>query len=467
MYFRIIPVLVGLVFASQSLVCAPTQENTESQTTKSQTLSILSTTTSDERGYTLIELLEAAKNNYNLEAKDIAILQAKANQAAAKREFLPTLDGSYSFQDTNNTYRTMQTQSAQLQAKWELFSGLKTYNKVREKNSLYRSSIADRANTQEQIFLSVIEQYYTYFSNKSQKVALEQQHKQLEENIKRTEKLYQAGLTTLDDVESVRAEILSTEHDRANIVLEMERNTLMLSLLTNLEVKELSRITIKMPTFTLQKRQDLIALEEQANSVMYQAKQITYLPTIALSDTFAWNYFDTGSYRSKPALNDLFASIGGGGTSGVGAAYGNPTFMQMSYPPTQNVIGVSVNMRLFDWFNLSKQKEAVRYAAMQRQKELAYKKYEQEKDEKLYRKSIEIAEARIKSAEAALKSASVSFENVARRYEAQVLNFSDYLQSLSRRFSAESTYTQSLNDYEIEKARYIYYSGQQIEDYIE
>ena len=124
-------------------------------------------------------------------------------------------------------------------------------------------------------------------------------------------------------------------------------------------------------------------------------------------------------------------------------------------------------MRLFDWFNLSKQKEAMRYSAMQRQKELAYKKYEQEKDERLYRKSIEIAEARIKSAEAALKSASVSFDNVARRYEAQVLNFSDYLQSLSRRFSAEFTYTQSLNDYEIEKARYIYYSGQQIEDYIQ
>ncbi|WP_394909483.1 TolC family protein [uncultured Helicobacter sp.] len=462
MHFRIVSVLASLAFVSQNLVCAPIQQNPESL---GKTLSILSNVNNnDERGYTLTELLEAAKNNYNLEAKDIAILQAKANQAAARREFLPTLDGSYSFQDTDNTYRTMQTQNAQLQAKWELFSGLKTYNKVREKSSLYRSSVADRANTQEQIFLNVIEQYYTYFSNKSQKVALEQQHKQLEENIKRTEKLYRSGLTTIDDVESLRAEILSTEHDMANIVLEMERNKLMLSLLTNLEVKELSRVTIKMPTFTLQKRQDLIALEEQANSVVYQAKQITYLPTIALSDTFAWNYFDTGSYRSKPAMNDLFASMGGGST---GSFYGSPVMMQMSYPRTQNVIGVSVNMRLFDWFNLSKQKEAVRYLAMQRQKELAYKKYEQEKDERLYRKSIEIAEARIKSAEAALKSASVSFDNVARRYEAQVLNFSDYLQSLSRRFSAESTYTQSLNDYEIEKARYIYYSGQQIEDYIE
>lgn len=449
-------IVVALLVSSfiQGFISASTQQDTQSF---EETLSILNTASDDEKGYTLAELLETAKNNYNLEAKDIAILQAGANQSAAQREFLPTLDGSYSFQDTNNTYRTIQAQSAQLQAKWEIFSGLKTYNKVREKSALYRSSVADRANMQEQIFLNVIEQYYTYFSNKSQKIALEQQHKQLEENIKRTEKLYRSGLTTIDDVESLRAEILSTEHDMANIVLEMERNKLMLSLLTNLEVKELSRVTIKMPTFTLQKRQDLVALEEQANSVMYQAKQITYLPTVALSDTFAWN--SLGSVGSKPALLDL---LGNGGS-----AFGGSNFMKMSYPPTQNVIGVSVNMRLFDWFNLSKQKEAMRYSAMQRQKELAYKKYEQEKDERLYRKSIEIAEARIKSAEAALKSASVSFDNVARRYEAQVLNFSDYLQSLSRRFSAESTYTQSLNDYEIEKARYIYYSGQQIEDYIQ
>lgn len=449
-------IVVALIVSSfiQGFISASTQQDTQSF---EETLSILNTASNDEKGYTLAELLEAAKNNYNLEAKDIAILQAGANQSAAQREFLPTLDGSYSFQDTNNTYRTIQAQSAQLQAKWEIFSGLKTYNKVREKSALYRSSVADRANMQEQIFLNVIEQYYTYFSNKSQKIALEQQHKQLEENIKRTEKLYRSGLTTIDDVESLRAEILSTEHDMANIVLEMERNKLMLSLLTNLEVKELSRVTIKMPTFTLQKRQDLVALEEQANSVMYQAKQITYLPTVALSDTFAWN--SLGTVGSKPALLDL---LGNGGS-----AFGGSSFMKMSYPPTQNVIGVSVNMRLFDWFNLSKQKEAMRYSAMQRQKELAYKKYEQEKDERLYRKSIEIAEARIKSAEAALKSASVSFDNVARRYEAQVLNFSDYLQSLSRRFSAESTYTQSLNDYEIEKARYIYYSGQQIEDYIQ
>ncbi len=141
--------------------------------------------------------------------------------------------------------------------------------------------------------------------------------------------------------------------------------------------------------------------------------------------------------------------------------------MKMSFPPTQNVLGVSVDMRLFDFFNLSKQKEALRYSALQAQKELAYKKNEQEKDEKLYRKSLEIAQAKIKSAEAALKSANISFENVAKRYNSQILNFTDYLQSLSTKFNAETTFIQSLNDYEIEKARYLYYSGQEIEDFIQ
>ncbi|MGI0406622.1 TolC family protein [Helicobacter himalayensis] len=423
-----------------------------------ENLSILSPSAND--GLSLTDLLEGAKNNYNLEAKDIAILQAEANKAAAQREFFPTLDGSYAFQDTNNTYRKMQTHTASLRANWEVFSGLKTYNKVRERSSLHRSSIADRANTKEQLFLNVIEQYYGYFSNQAQMISLEQRRKELAANIKRIERLYNAGLTTIDDLESLRAQILTTEHDIANIVLEMERNKLILSLLTNLDVKDLRRVDIKMPTLTLQKRQDIIALEERAKSITFQAKQVTYLPTIAISDSFSWN--SLGNVTSKPALNELL-----GGGAGGGFSFGGSNFMKMSFPPTQNVLGVSVDMRLFDFFNLSKQKEALRYSALQAQKELAYKKNEQEKDEKLYRKSLEIAQAKIKSAEAALKSANISFENVAKRYNSQILNFTDYLQSLSTKFNAETTFIQSLNDYEIEKARYLYYSGQEIEDFIQ
>ena len=228
-------------------------------------------------------------------------------------------------------------------------------------------------------------------------------------------------------------------------------------MLTNLEVENLERVTIKTPTQEVKDRKDIIALGEQAKSALFQARQITYLPTISVSDTFGWNWgLDS---TSKPALNDLLGAGGG--------AFGGSSFMKMSYPPNQNVIGINVSMRIFDFGNIWKQRQAARYTALQREKELAYKKHEQAKDEKLYRKSLEIAQAQIKSSEAALKSATVSFDNVEKKYNAQILNFSDFLQSLTRKFEAEAKYKQSIDNYEIQKARYIYYSGQEIEGYIQ
>ena len=412
---------------------------------------------SKQNALTLLELLEGAKNNYNLEAKDIAILQAKASRLAAFAEFLPTLDGNYSYQNADNTYRKTISNTAQLKAQWEVFSGLKTTNKLRSQHSLYRASVADRENTKEQLFLNVIEQYYGYFSNLALKDALEQKKKQLEVNIARVEKLFRAGLTTIDDVESLRAEYLTTEHDLASKLLDIENNKLLLSLLTNLEVENLTRVTIKTPAQEVKDRKDIIALSEQTKSALFQARQITYLPTISVSDTFGWNWgLDS---TSKPALNDLLGAGGG--------AFGGSSFMKMSYPPNQNVIGINLSMRIFDFGNIWKQRQAARYTALQREKELAYKKHEQAKDEKLYRKSLEIAQAQIKSSEAALKSATVSFDNVEKKYNAQILNFSDFLQSLTRKFEAEAKYKQSIDNYEIQKARYIYYSGQEIEGYIQ
>lgn len=94
------------------------------------------------------------------------------------------------------------------------------------------------------------------------------------------------------------------------------------------------------------------------------------------------------------------------------------------------------------------------------------KKKSKKRDIKLYYKSLQIAKAKIKSAEAGLKSAMIAFENVSKQYDAQLVNYVDYLNALSQKFTAEATYVESLNNYEIQKANFVFYSGQDLQSYI-
>lgn len=408
------------------------------------------------RFFTLAELLEGAKRNYNLEAKELAILQAQATNRAAYGEFLPTLDGAYQYQDTDSPSMRLKAHTGSIKANWEIFSGFKTYNKVREKGSLYRANIEDKEHTKDQLFLNIIEQYYGYFTNRAQLLSLEQKRTQLESNIKRVERLYNTGLTTIDDLESLRAEVLATEHELANIKMEIEKNKFMLSLLSNTEVEALERKTIKTPLFKLdENRHDLNMLNFQAQSAKYQARQINYLPIVSVSDTYVINS-DITKHGSL-VFKDL--------PPGISATDMLP-MIQRSFPLNQNQIMVNATIRL-DALTIYRQNEAARLGYLKSLKELAYKKEEQKKDERMYRKSLEIAIAKIKASEAALLSANIAFNNVAKKYDAQILNFTDYLQSLTKKVEAEATYNQALNNYEMQKAYYIYYSGQDLTQHIE
>ena len=408
------------------------------------------------RLFTLAELLEGAKKNYNLEAKELAILQAQAINRAAYGEFLPTLDGAYQYQDTDNPSMRLKAHTSSAKANWEIFSGFKTYNKVREKGSLYRASIEDKEHTKDQLFLNIIEQYYGYFTNRAQLLSLEQKRTQLESNIRRVERLYNAGLTTIDDVESLRAEVLVTEHEIANIKMEIEKNKFMLSLLSQSEVEALERKTIKTPLFKLdENRHDLNMLNFQAQSAKYQARQINYLPIVSVSDTYVIN-----SDIGKPGaitMKDPSMNLPG---------FNMTDMLRRQFPLNQNQIMISATIHL-DALTIYRQNEAARLGYMKSLKELAYKKEEQKKDERMYRKSLEIAVAKIKASEAALRSANIAFDNVAKKYDAQILNFTDYLQSLTKKVEAEATYNQALNNYEMQKAYYIYYSGQDLAQHIE
>ncbi|PAF41473.1 TolC family protein [Helicobacter sp. 11S03491-1] len=393
----------------------------------------------------LNELLKGVDTNYLLQSKVLSMQQAKKNHTIAQVSFLPTLNLDYTFQNNNRDtqmYSNYNTQTLNAKLNLDVFNGFSTINTVKEKSATYRSSIADMEYTKQNLYLQVIQQYYQYFSNVSQLVSLQRKLEQIDSNVQRVSKLYDQGLTTIDDLESLKAQGSLSQYQISDIKLSIEQNKLMLEYLTNLNFDKLKRDQIATPAYEVKERKDLTSLREQINAQVYQNKQLNYYPTVSLFDNYSYNIQLPAYIMANPILA--------------------PTF-----PKGQNLAGVTISLSLFNDVGIALQKQYLRLGQLANEKNLAYKENEQKKDEKLYRKSLEIAKAKIASSEASLKSATISYQNIKKKYDAQLVNFTDYLQALSTKFDAEATYNESLNNYELQKANYIFYSGQKIQDYIQ
>lgn len=385
----------------------------------------------------LRELIEGAKNNYQVLAKNDGIAKSEAEKMSAYLEFGPSITAKYNYGYQTNPSKSNYTgsQGASLRMDYNLYTGFSSVNKVKQKSAEIRASIAEKKYTLESLCLQIVQEYYAYFTNYSNLTSLKQKKKLLVSNVKRLQKLYNSGLSTINDVEALKAEASLTEYQIAQAELDLEQNRLNLALLSSQNVKEIYRTTLSDPKLkNLSVRSDIIALSEQAQSIDYQKRQVTYAPTISVYDEF--------SYSPDGGLSNL-----------------NPN------AKTNNTIGISVSMQ-FDSMSRYMQKEALGLSYLQAMKNVAYKKEEQKRDIKLYYKSLQIAKAKIKSAEAGLKSAMIAFENVSKQYDAQLVNYVDYLNALSQKFTAEATYVESLNNYEIQKANFVFYSGQDLQSYI-
>ncbi|WP_285819289.1 TolC family protein [Helicobacter bilis] len=402
----------------------------------------------DSGGLSLKELLNSANNNYALQAQDLLARQADKDHLVQIMALIPTLDAKYNFNHSSASVpMSYTTQNAQLAFNMKL--DYADYNAIREKGATATKASYDSKYTKQSIYLQVVQQYYTYFSNESKLLTLEQKLEQINSDVDRVQKLYNQGLKTIADLESLKSQAALTQYQIDDAKLALEQSKLMLEYLTNTKIESLKRVQIESPSFKLQDRDDIKSLEYQVQAQKYLNKQLHYFPVLNIQDSYTYNI----------QIPDFAKGLISGNTL-------PPSFL-MSYADHQNTFSVVVSYGLFAKIGQSMQKQSFRLAQLATEKNLAYKKNEQKKDEELYRKAIEVAQNQIKSAKASLISANLSYDNMKKRYDANLVTFTEYLQALSTKYDAESTFIQALNNYEIQKANYIFYSGQELEQYIQ
>ena len=217
-----------------------------------------------------------------------------------------------------------------------------------------------------------------------------------------------------------------------------------------MSIEGLRRVSIGEPTYELNERADIRSLEFQIQAQKQAAGQLHYFPSLSIQNAYTFNI-------QIPSFAEQLLSNPTGSVGGLAATYAKNT----------NVFGLSINYQLFSKIGQSVQKQSLALATLANERLLAYKKREQQRDEELYRRAIQVAKEQISSAEVSLLSANLSYDNMKKRYEANLVTFTEYLQALSTKYDAESMLIQALNNYEIQKAGYIFYSGQNINDYIE
>ena len=428
-------------------VAKPFEEVFATMNPKAEIKDMLDTYDSNEGVVDLKNLLLKAKQNYQMQAKDLAVEQAKATRDSVIGRYLPSIDVGYNFNmaktyPQNAWQKSLNAHQLQAQATWVIFDGAAREYSLLSNNALLRSAIADKGYSEQSMFLQTISLYYQYFSLKGQMIAMEQRKINIAANVARIEILYKAGLQPLDALERLKAELSSTEYQLEAIRLNFEQTKMQLSLLANDDIEKLKLVPIRTPEDKAIQSLSITAQEEQALSYDYQAGTITYFPTISLFDTYSWNFKNNAE-------------------SIIGATY------YTSYPKQQNVFGITVSWNIFSGFTTNRQKEALKLSSLMAYKNIAYAKEEQKNNIKFYKRSIVAAQSQINSARAALTSARTSFDTVAQKYQAQLVSYNDYLDSLIARYNAESTYIESLNNYELQKANYIFYSGQMLLDYID
>jgi outer membrane protein TolC len=327
------------------------------------------------------------------------------------------------------------------QASLVLLDGFKRENILDEKSSMKRSSTYELEQIKKEVSMEVATHYFTLKTIQADIDALLQKKEQLREQLNRQEKFFQAKLTTEDNVERIRAAVANTDYEIESQLYKRDEEVAKLYTLTNEVVENVDASTITEPLYGRQEELDsLKALASQAEALRYKAEQAdsTNYPTVVLSDKYGYTEYKDDNLE----------------------AFG---FERVN---SQNVLMLNLSMNLWDFSAASEQRQAVMAEHNALKAELAYRQKESNADLKLAERAIERSKKLLEAAMLSQSASDRTYAIVNRKYQVRVVDYVKYLDALTQKTEAQAQYNRALGALEISYARYYYYAGFDVKEYV-
>ena len=378
----------------------------------------------------LKELLNSIEvTNENYQAQQALQQMAKKQYESASKDNFPTLNliGAYENNSKVLEHEPEDILYGELKASYTLYDGGRITNNKLAKKSLHESQKFNTQYLKQEIMLDVIREYFSFQNSKSAIEVLNYKINELDEQIKKSEILVKNDLATKDKLQALIASKKESLYDIETLKIDLENSILQLSLLTGVDILPQDDDKLLEPVYKEEQRYDIEAKKLEAQSLKYNEKMHNYLPTISINNSLKkQKYLDYDEiYNDK--LN--------------------------------NQISLQINIPIFDFGKISKDKEASQLETLALNKEIEYKEKSIQIERKLALKSLESSKIKLDSAIAALEATNTTYDFSKKRFDANLISYTEYLTELTKKQDANYRIILAKNDIELKKANLAFALG--------
>ena len=378
----------------------------------------------------LKELLNSVEvTNENYQAQQALQQMAKKQYESASKDNFPTLNliGAYENNSKVLEHEPEDILYGELKASYTLYDGGRITNNKLAKKSLHESQKFNTQYLKQEIMLDIIKEYFSFQNIKSAIEVLNYKINELDVQIKKSEILVKNDLATKDKLQALIASKKESLYDIETLKIDLENAILQLSLLTGLDILPQDDDKLLEPIYKEEQRYDIEAKKLEAKSSKYSSEKYNYLPTISINN----------SLKKQEYLH----------------------YDEIYNDKLNNQISLQINIPIFDFGKISKDKEASQLETLALNKEIEYKEKSIQIERKLALKSLESSKIKLDSAIAALEATNTTYEFSKKRFDANLISYTEYLTELTKKQDANYRIILAKNDIELKKANLAFALG--------
>lgn len=390
----------------------------------------------------LRSILDAAHQNNDLLLSSKFKKEAKEREVESKKsDFFPTVDIGASYQNTSDTtlFQIRDIYAGYGKIEMDIYDGGVKSSLLGQTKDEFRGSLHDEEQMKKSLSLQIVQDFYNIKSLEANLRAKEDAGKSLEEQLERIKQFYDAKLATQDDIERLQASYDNNLYEIEALNFEILSVKKSLELKVGKEIESFDASGFKeTELFDVEQSDEIKSLSYRESALKNSAEALdgAYYPNVKLEDKYTiYGYDDI--VPNHPAKIDR-----------------------------QNVLMLSLNMRIFDYSSTSESKQALILNSKALSQEINYMSKEQKMRHEIAKARVKSSKLKIRSAKSALNAASSAFTTINEKYNAGIVDYVIYLDALSAKTDASALYEKSLNDLEVAYAMFYYYGGKKLEDFI-